>query len=1723
MTKRRKHNRAGPSFAHSDPASVSPKLESAESSVIVETMTTSSQAAGEAISFEEVAAIQSETTQQTHNGSDQADALQRIEDDITLLMQVSRNVQRRIIALEKPVTDLALKLERQNISAISSSAPAPKLSEDQNTTSRIIADQRNKLEALQQQLKDVSGKLQRSQREVEIFRARAATAVDKSNRVQNHLSYRIGYAIVHDTKSFRGMVALPYTLWKIHRDWQAQRSQRRPVAAPPQAKSPVPNLVRESAEANQALTSAAPHVDEVPTVALTGKLKVAAICDEFTFHCFAPECDLLQLHAGHWEKQIKDFQPDLLFIESAWRGFGETWAGKVSTVSGELESLVNTARVAQIPIAFWCKEDPVHFQRFLPVARLADAVFTTDIDCISRYQRELKHEQVYLLPFAAQPHLHNPIQNIKRESGFSFAGSYYNKYKQRCQDFAALIDAAKDLGSITIYDRNAERPQPHDFNYPEEYRSYIKGNLPYTQIDKAYKGYDFGITVNTIKHSQTMFARRAFELMASNTIVVSNFSRGIRRFFPNTVVASDNSETVRRELTKILTSPDSLRRYRLQALRVVMHEHTYAHRLSYITDKLKIRIQGAATSPSILAFGIAQNDREARSLISSFHRQNTQNVKFALLGAAKKTENIPESIIYLDSYEELSALSDKFSHVAVFSPDDYYGPEYLADLALGCMFAPNAAAFTKQTFFQGATEADITLNNDGTQYTYVSSIRPFSSMVKRQMLSTLWDREKRSILTNDISCPDALSVDEFGYCRGLGMQEVATSVTKVDVPQSADYDAYTNNILRTAETLDASDDGWEEQKFTYGAATWARHLPKKTPPELTVAYTANKGVSIKSSLPRGTHKYLYLANPLPIEQLPTAEEGSFLASGKGSGDVRLVLVFLDQAGNKISHLMQLIGRLGNLTIPAGASTVRIGLRVSGEASALVQDIEFKAAERRTASIIPRGEVLLVSYQYPDYNDLYRYGFVHSRVLAYRQRGLTVDVIRYRKLGEHSYREYEGIDITDANIASIQAAYTSGAYRHVILHVLSEPELWDCVKQNLDSVSTTIWVHGSEVQPWWRRASNYKTDSERAKARTSSNMRVAMWREVLTTQHKNLQIVFVSKAQATMALNDLGLSALQVGDVRVIGNFINPEKFSYLPKAPEQRKRILSIRPYVSSVYANDLAVKAVLELSNRKVFAELEFLFVGDGPLFEETLAPLKEYSNVRIERGFISQSEIANLHKQYGVFLVPTRMDSQGVSRDEAMASGLVPVTNAVAAIPEFTDTSCAFAVPAEDYRALADSIERLAADPSLFQRMSAAAAARVRRQSNIEETIDKEIGLARRAHVTATPFVEMESHTAKDKRIAIYGDVNLNIMDGSAVWAASTCEVIAGIPNVDTTLFLKTPIERTEVLHSILLPDEKKVRIVEPIDSSRRGLNAEEAVAAIVLRNYEQPFDAVILRGRELCLKAVASPLKGRIWAYLTDIPQQHNELNNASRIELQSIFDGCKYILCQTPQMRAFIREAFPAYEEKLRILPPMIPKIATHAVSRRRFKAGDMLQLAYAGKFAPRWGIREMFATVQNMLKNGSKLHLQLFGDKVHNPPDDPTFQQEVKLRLKNDQWTTWHGSVDRTALFEALQNIDVCWAYRDPEFEQSTRELSTKALEYASLGIPTILTRSSVFEGLFGPTYPLFASSREEAEILLARLLTDEHLHATASQMLMKSIAPYTFDNVRDYLIRQNVL
>jgi len=219
------------------------------------------------------------------------------------------------------------------------------------------------------------------------------------------------------------------------------------------------------------------------------------------------------------------------------------------------------------------------------------------------------------------------------------------------------------------------------------------------------------------------------------------------------------------------------------------------------------------------------------------------------------------------------------------------------------------------------------------------------------------------------------------------------------------------------------------------------------------------------------------------------------------------------------------------------------------------------------------------------------------------------------------------------------------------------------------------------------------------------------------------MTFVSHSAAAMMAGDLDPCPMPGDRIAAIPNPIDTDLFAYRPKVEADRYRILSLRPYDSPTYGNDLAVKAVQALAQRPDFGQMQFTFIGDGPMFDDVLCPLMNLANVHIERRFLKQAEIAAVHAGHGMFLVPTRLDTHGVSRDEAMASGLVPVTNAVAAVPEYADASCAGLAGADDHGGLAREIAAMIDDPALFLARSAAAAARVRRQSGHAAVIPREI----------------------------------------------------------------------------------------------------------------------------------------------------------------------------------------------------------------------------------------------------------------------------------------------------------------------------------------------------------------------------------------------------------------
>lgn len=1055
-------------------------------------------------------------------------------------------------------------------------------------------------------------------------------------------------------------------------------------------------------------------------------LRVAGVMDEFTFHSFSPECRLLQLHPEQYVEQLESFRPHVLFIESAWHGCDQLWKLKISTNGPEINACIDWCKQNGVPTLFWNKEDPVHFGTFIPLAKQVDYVFTTDIDCVPKYKAHVGHDQVYFLPFAAQPRTHNPIEVYERKDAFNFAGSYYLRYPERQRDFAALIDAVKALRPVDIYDRNADNEHPH-YQFPDEYRPMILGKLPFAEIDRAYKGYRYGINMNTIKQSQTMFARRVYELLASNTVVVSNFSRGARLLFGDLIVSSDSPSQLTGRLRDIVDDELTYRKLRLLGLRKVMSEHTYAHRFAYIRAKLTGQ-SFKCHEPAVALLATIRSKQDLFQVQSSYARQAYANKQLYLIG---DLEQIPlaeaQDVFVYRSFDEVMQqllTLPRDALIGVLHPDDWYGDHYLTDLVLASSYS-QSAAFGKAGRYVSRDEQVILLAE---QRSYCKVARlPMRAALARW---SAWKEDIGGSITvmeqGTFAFPDMLAIDEFNYVEdGADLSEEARAPA-MDLLLVDQGVSFQTKLAPIAEGLSA-------QEHEYAPISDGGELPQVLGRELYEWISSKGGVLLSlrgdrlrltSSLQEGQYIYLYVKGSKTRDELNLVVNSQFQLQGKYSMDVRTVFEFQDEDGVKISHQMNHAGQAHSLVIPPECRYVRFGIRVEGPGEATVDRLVLGGASERPAVLITKTPYLVLAKQYPAYDDLYRYGFLHSRVRAYKLAGQLVDMYKFGQ-GAVEYREFEDVDVVAADSELLDGTLASGQISHVLVHILDQ-KMWKVLEKHIDRVKVTVWAHGSEIQAWWRREFEFESlaESEVARQKRLSDQRKIFWRDIFTDPPKNLHMVFVSSHFSQEVFEDLQIS-LPKDKYSVIHNPIDTRIFHYHEKSIEQRKKILSIRSYASRKYANDLSVKAILALSEKPIFKQLQFLLIGDGALFEETVAPVRDFQNVEIERRFITHQEVADIQQEYGVFLNPTRWDSQGVSRDEAMACGLVPISNAVAAVPEFMDDDCGVLVAAEDAQGLADAIERLCLDPALFVRLSANAAQRACEQSDAVLVAEREMGL--------------------------------------------------------------------------------------------------------------------------------------------------------------------------------------------------------------------------------------------------------------------------------------------------------------------------------------------------------------------------------------------------------------
>lgn len=573
--------------------------------------------------------------------------------------------------------------------------------------------------------------------------------------VEQSTKYRIG-SMIHS--SLKNPLRFPKELYKIARTTAGSfkrklkgQKKRYKLVDLPYSLGPVPRSPFSRGGGNT--VSYTTNNEDLNDLLIMGRydtpskvkdLRVASILDDFSYQSFKNDCHLITFRPDNWLEILTKELPQILFVESAWRGNSGSWQYKIAkynTPQGEeLDNLLEWCKQNNIPTVFWNKEDPIHFEKFIDTAKKFDYIYTTDENCIPDYQREAGHDRVFALPFAAQPAIHNPIK-VKdyKEKNVCFAGSYYaNRHEERRKDQEELLDATKEYG-LEIYDRNYNQIGKEDLQFPERFHNNINGSLPYSELVRAYKQYKVFLNVNSVQNSGTMFSRRVFELMGCGTTVLSTYAKGIKEMFSDLVPMAHDDTSVDELINKIMTDESWREENELKGMRVIFNEHTYAHRLYEIGKNAGFELEKPYEG-KVQVLAVSYSNDELELLIKQFQQQSYGNKKLTIVSLAESTPflaNQDIEIISLDNLEEIDKAFEEItveaSYITVFGKDHLYGEHYLSDLMQGFIFA-NSDVVGKSAFYNNK-ENQLELINGENEYTYTSTLANDAFILRKDVLS----------------------------------------------------------------------------------------------------------------------------------------------------------------------------------------------------------------------------------------------------------------------------------------------------------------------------------------------------------------------------------------------------------------------------------------------------------------------------------------------------------------------------------------------------------------------------------------------------------------------------------------------------------------------------------------------------------------------------------------------------------------------------------------------------------------------------------------------------------------------------------------------------------------------------------------------------------------------------------------------------------------------------
>ncbi|WHX67826.1 glycosyltransferase [Peribacillus frigoritolerans] len=381
------------------------------------------------------------------------------------------------------------------------------------------------------------------------------------------------------------------------------------------------------------------------------------------------------------------------------------------------------------------------------------------------------------------------------------------------------------------------------------------------------------------------------------------------------------------------------------------------------------------------------------------------------------------------------------------------------------------------------------------------------------------------------------------------------------------------------------------------------------------------------------------------------------------------------------------------------------------------------------------------------------------------------------------------------------------------------------------------------------------------------------------------------------------------------------------------------------------------------------------------------------------------------------------------------------------------------------------------------------------------------------------MNSHELVENRkmkVLLFGFIDMNSMDGSAVFLSSLASTIALDSNIEVDLLLASPVKRDILIQPLEKFDNITILnpFVDPFFNAagdewvKKGV-IDFDIAEMLISHYwsQKEYDWLFVRSIETVEKiAKHKHIIKNTLVYATGLTHIGQDVNEEKFESIKNIYDQCAYFLCQTEEMCEFVIEILNLNKEKNKVslLTPMIPNVES-AEGQTRLKN----KLVYTGKFDPDWKTIPIITAFKELKREIPNLSLDVAGDKFKWVKDDSQFKEEAAYLLKNTDGLTWYGALTRENAQQLIVNSDIGITWRSEEMDSSL-ELSTKLLEYGILRKAVIMNPTKMHMKLFGEDYPLYAVTEKDFRDAVKLALCNKDIYEFAAQRMYQVSRQFLF-------------